>query len=352
MKGMKPCNDEEARSQTLARLAPQDNFLLKQPSYSLRKTALAVKKFLEYRIPSPGEGCHPALLGKANLGVLAGLTPDQVADYIRQSIPNGKRHIPDREIQVAVDKAFADAGKKTGHAYTKTMPAVKNGSVALRRIIEKARYHNEAELSGMSEIRIDWLPEEDAAHFIESLFPSNVLLFIGDRHEKGIIGRNIRTAAEWIKFFRNGHKAGPFIIINPLSGELAPTRTGDKTTYRGDLCIQSYLHCLAEFDNLSREDQFAFWSVVKLPIKALVDTGGKSVHAWLDVTKLAEVSTADDWDRHIKKRLYNEILIPMGVDRACKNPARLSRLPGCFRTEKGKMQQLLWLSPEGRQVAQ
>jgi hypothetical protein len=107
---------------------------------------------------------------------------------------------------------------------------------------------------------------------------------------------------------------------------------------------------MAEFDGLCREDQIRFWSAVKLPIVALIDSGGKSIHAWLDVQKLAKVETPEQWQSEIKGRLYDRILTPLGVDSACSNPARLSRLPGYFRSEKQAWQRLLWLSPEGRPV--
>jgi hypothetical protein len=85
---------------------------------------------------------------------------------------------------------------------------------------------------------------------------------------------------------------------------------------------------------------------------ALIDSAGKSIHAWLDVQKLAPVSTSEEWEKNIKNRLYDRLLTPLGVDGACSNPARLLRLPGHFREEKGKYQRLLWLSPEGRPICQ
>jgi hypothetical protein len=107
---------------------------------------------------------------------------------------------------------------------------------------------------------------------------------------------------------------------------------------------------MAEFDTLSREDQIRFWSAVKLPIVALIDSGRRSIHAWIDVQKLATVETSDQWETEIKGRLYDRLLTPLGVDGACSNPARLSRLPGHYREEKQAWQRLLWLSPEGRSI--
>ena len=99
----------------------------------------------------------------------------------------------------------------------------------------------------------------------------------------GVLGQNIRTASEWIAFFEAGGTAGPYIIVNPLSGEAAPKKDGDGDTYRGDGNVKTFRHCLVEFDNLTREDQIRFWSAAKLPVLALIDSGGKSIHAWLDV---------------------------------------------------------------------
>ncbi len=190
----------------------------------------------------------------------------------------------------------------------------------------------------------------DAILLLETLYNRTDLLFIGERVQPGIIGDTIRTTGEWITFLQDGGKTGPHIILNPLTGTPTVKKTGDGETYRGDGNISSYRFCMAEFDTLSRENQIKFWSGVKLPLVCLIDSGGKSIHAWLDVQKLAKVETSEDWQREIKTRLYDQILTPMGVDSQCSNPARLSRLPGHFRTEKQAWQRLLWLSPEGRPV--
>jgi len=68
------------------------------------------------------------------------------------------------------------------------------------------------------------------------------------------------------------------------------------------------------------------------------------------VSKLVRVETLEQWQAQIKTRLYDRILTPLGIDGACSNPARLSRLPGHFRSEKGAWQRLLWLSAEGRPI--
>jgi hypothetical protein len=186
----------------------------------------------------------------------------------------------------------------------------------------------------------------DAILILKTLFKPDEKVFIGDRHNTD----TIRPVGEWINDLNNGGTTVPFIIINPLNGIPAPTKSGDKTTLRGDANVATYRYCMAEFDTLSREDQIRFWAAVKLPIVCLIDSGGKSIHAWIDVQKLATVETLEQWQTEIKNRLYDQILIPLGVDAACSNPARLSRLPGHYREEKQAWQRLLWLSPEGRSI--
>jgi len=190
----------------------------------------------------------------------------------------------------------------------------------------------------------------DAILLLETIYKKTDLLWMGERHQAGNIGDTIRSVSDWITYFHNGAKTAPHIILNPLTGAPAPTKTGDKTTLRGDGNIAAYRFCLAELDNLSREDQIRFWSAVKLPIVCLIDSGGKSIHAWLQVSKLATVTSSEQWSAEIKGRLYDRILTPLGVDAACFTPARLSRLPGHYRTEKGAWQRLLWLSAEGRPI--
>jgi hypothetical protein len=300
------------------------------------------------KMPRPGEGRHFELLAIANVGIMAGCTPEQIHDDIRQAV-NGNP-IPDGEIRSAIQKASFDH-KADGSNYRlppRPAPIIKDGQSALRRIITQGSISDDADLWDASPFRLNDPLEKDPGILLTVLFDPAELIFIGDRLDSGVIGRNIRPAAAWVNFFKNGGKAGPFIIINPLSGHPAPKKSGEGDSLRCDGNVKTFRHCLVEFDTLSREDQIRFWSAVKLPILALIDTGGKSVHAWLDVQKLSNVSNTDQWDQTIKIGLYEKALIPLGVDRACCNPSRLSRLPGCLRDEK--YQRLLWLSPTGREV--
>jgi hypothetical protein len=219
---------------------------------------------------------------------------------------------------------------------------IKDGAATLRRIIEQSNIHEEVDLWEMSPIRIDWPPENDTVLFLSVMFEPLDFLFIGEHLEPGIIGRNIRTAKDWIDYFQTGGKTAPFIIVNPLTGVAAPKKTGDGESFRGDGNIKSFRYCLVEFDNLTREEQIRFWTskeVRELPIAALVDSGGKSIHGWI---RTSNINSLNDWQREIRGKLYEQGLIPLGVDSACSNPSRLSRLPGHLRDNN--YQRILWLN--------
>lgn len=301
-------------------------------------------------IPPPGGGCHPSLLSVANLGALAGIEPEQIHEDIRQAIPYGRRQIPDKEISDAIQKALQDHRGGTFIPRPRPKPAIRDGKAALQKIIDQGSILDEADLWEASPLRLWEYPQDDPVLLLDTLFEPADLVWIGERYEPGIPCKTIKTAESWIDYFRNGGATAPHIIINPLNGTPAPTKSGDKNSLRGDGNAAAFRYCLVEFDTLSREDQIRFWSAVKLPIIALTDSGGKSIHAWLDVQKLAIINTSEQWLSGVKGHLYDRILTPLGVDGACSNPARLSRLPGYYRAEKQKYQRLLWLSPEGRSI--
>ncbi|MDO9527957.1 MAG: hypothetical protein Q7J27_02225, partial [Syntrophales bacterium] len=226
---------------------------------------------------------------------------------------------------------------------------VDNGKRALKQIISQSIYSDE-DIWESSPIRLLDDPGRDPILFLKTRYEPDDYIFIGEHDQPGVQGLTIRFRDEWIDYWGNGGKTAPFIIINPLTGKEGFTK-GGKPSLRCDNTVKTYLNYLAEFDNISMIEQLKFWSSAKLPVVALIHSGGKSIHAWIDVQKRAKVECAEDWQTHIRGYLHDRLLAPLGVDAACSNPARLSRLPGHYREEKGQYQRLLWLSAEGRHIS-
>jgi hypothetical protein len=111
--------------------------------------------------------------------------------------------------------------------------------------------------------------------------------------------------------------AGAWIRLNPVSGE------GCKNSD-----IVEFRHALIESDSLPKDLQLRKIRDLNLPCAAIVDSAGKSIHA------VVRIDAGND------ERLYRERVAEMHsflesrgfpIDKACKNPSRLSRMAGVDR---------------------
>ena len=301
---------------------------------------------------SGGGGCHPALLGCASMGVRAGIHADQICEDLRQCV-HGTRTVSDREIAEAVAKAMidSDSPRRTQRTARHTVPGVVfDGTAALRNLVSAGHGFGEADVTDRSPVRIDWPPEEDAARVLEALYTPEEQLFIGPSRGRARIGCEVRPVGKWLRHFSEAGPVAtaPHIIPNPLTGTPASLANGTGQTVRGDACVARFRFAVVEFDGLSREDQLAFWYAAEMPVVALIDSGGKSIHGWV---RVCDVAQAEVWERVVEQHLFGCLLQPLGVDGACKNESRLSRLPGHLRKETGRWQRILYLAPEGKAVA-
>lgn len=125
-------------------------------------------------------------------------------------------------------------------------------------------------------------------------------------------------------------EAGAWVRFNPLNGQ--GVRNSDVADFR---------YALVESDSLPKDRQLALVRALELPCAAVVDSGGKSVHAIVrvDARDYAEYRQRVD-------QLY-EVCRRNGLepDPQNKNPSRLSRMPGARR---GDAQQRLLSGPCGR----
>ena len=282
---------------------------------------------------------YAALKAKA-----AGIPAEQAHGDIQSAMP----HKPHSEVTRAVRRAYA-----LGDEYHPPAPRIPRNEKAVPEPFWaecRRKYPETADPMEMlwesSPRRIDWDPTEDPLYLLRALYRPDEWLFIGDRNQPGIVGDTLRTAGEWYHYIRRGGVLGPFWLMNPLSGQPAPYAGGaDGCTLRGDGCVASHRFVLCEFDGRTHDEQAAFWLNARLPVVAVIDSGGKSLHGWLRV----DCADADAWQREIKDDLYPRLLEPFGADRQCKNAARLSRTPGVMRGDN--WQRLLYLNPEAGKVA-
>ena len=288
--------------------------------------------------PPAGSGVHSHLMAVANLAAIAGLPPAEVEARIIQTMPRPPS--PGSEVASAIRKAYAE--HKPGAPYApRTIAPAKPKALPLTReqFIRKGDGADEAAWWEASPYRIDWEPgPRDALALLGALYAPDEFLFIGERY-----GAEVATAGDWMRRIEAGEPVPPHFIPNPLTGREHPLPDG-KLSRRGDSAVAAFRYAVAEFDTMSKAEQLAFWWGFRTaPIVALIDSGGKSVHAILKV----DAPSREAWERDIEGKLFPSVLCPLGCDPACRNEARLSRLPGHYRREKNSFQRLLYLNPKG-----
>lgn len=180
-------------------------------------------------------------------------------------------------------------------------------------------------------------PQAELEHYLKAVFKSGESCnFVVKSYEKDgkylPIGRGVvRNVGELLadisKYDELSYavgdydpKAGAWIRFNPVKGEGCKNED-----------IVEYRHVLVESDTLPIDDQIALIRRLNLPCAAIVNSGGKSVHA------IVKVDAGDNYNLYRERVSYLFGVLERNgfiVDKACKNPSRLSRMPGVVRGDR------------------
>ena len=187
----------------------------------------------------------------------------------------------------------------------------------------------------------DFDPVKQITTFLELLFePDEYVGYVTEVYEHdGVLsptrGAYDRTAGQLIEALNRcggdigavlgdyNKQAGAWVRVNPLDGK------GVK-----DENVADYRYVLIESDSLPVERQNALMRELELPVVTLTYTGGKSLHAIVRV----EAKDRDEYRRRVAYIFDVCRKNGLDIDKACKNPSRLSRLPGF---ERGDNKQFL-----------
>ena len=371
--------------------------LFKQASRSIsRSRAYYEAKFQAAlkKIPAPGYGlgCHQSLLGVASLGILAWHTDDEIFVKTRVAIPEGRRVVGDKDIWDAIKRAKLDtvpAGSPPSmRPSVKIMRRKKLSEAEAARVRKHVLSYSNGPVNLDSEefrrahgFRLDPQPMAPLypnaftmLQLIQELFGGNDLLYIGP--EKMVNGGidNIRSAEEWLDFFREQQQAildrvgntdwnsstpsafllnlgmrYSHIVPNPVLGYSGKT-TGGTPSLRCDDSVCRFNYAIIDFDKFGLGKQGKIFhclcEAMDLRICAVVYTGGKGYHA---LVRINDVDSLDVWNRKVRDGLF-PTFEALGVDPACANPSRGFRLPGVYRWETGRWQRLVFVSKEGVKI--
>ena len=304
------------------------------------RNAHAAERYAEEirRCPHSGSGVHSWMMTTANLAAIAGIPAMEAEAEIIRAMTRPPS--PSSEVSAAIRKAYAEFAPGTDYAPRRySAPKPKPLPQTAQKFIQRGDGAEESDWWEASPIRIDWEPgPQDALALLRTLYAPGEFVFCGERY-----GAEVKTAGDWMGWIEKGSPVPPHWIPNPLTGDEHPTGSGTLSR-RGDSAVASFRFAVAEFDGLSKPAQLAFWWGFRTaPIVALIDSGGKSIHAWLRV----DCPDRATWERDVEQVLFGKVLIPLGCDPACRNESRLSRMPGHFRREHNAWQRLLYLDPKG-----
>jgi len=364
--------------------------------YNLQK----LNKKLRFRtalndLPERGEGLHGAILGVCNLGVQAGMSEDELYEEISAMDRDFKPHEIEDAIQTAMNSKDWEPGDSEGSSAsgTRLSRAVCMSSLAAagkllaEDPVRAAKLKEHLIQAGGGELD-PFGPEVRAAsnplppivpaieHLAGSEFCSGMLsllnvayfpddiLYIGNRYESKEKQReHIKSAANWIDFISDKFDSirrkplpgtqmrmlmnlGAFhssFCINPLTGE-----ADENGSFRSSGCVKEFRYLLFESDNNPLNQQIPLLAGLELPVVAMTFSGSKSIHGLVRVDKIpgiGAINSLQEWKKNVGDLF--KFLVPLGFDGATKDPVRLSRLPGSWRPDKQKFQQLLFLNPDG-----
>jgi len=127
---------------------------------------------------------------------------------------------------------------------------------------------------------------------------------------------------------------GSYFAVNPFKSGEGKDYDDEESQNKGRLIsnVSRFLYTMVEFDSIPREEQLARFRRSGLPIKCLIDTGGKSIHA------IVIVNAADLQEYQARVQQIRQF-IGQGADESTKDSVRFSRLPSCRNGES--MQRLI-----------
>ena len=310
----------------------------------------------EMASPAPPGGRHAQMVKVAVPLVGNGLQPQAVFAQLRSMYGSD---VPDSEIAGVIRWASEKHFSPCHPRYFGSVPARKTSAAAVSPVERIKKFLRGSNVEGMTfddlEVelweRSPWRPLEDwridpIMFFAGSYHAGEKINIVTDYSieldEQGKekakprgCGRTLKRD-DWMRETRDHRtpesKAGAWIRMNPTDGR----GISDKN-------MTGFRFVLIEFDHVALDLQIALLVKLKLPVAAILTSGGRSIHAWLrlDAKNGTEYS-------HIVGALFAK-LAPFGVCLSNKNPSRLSRLPGALRvigaSDDGR-QRLLFFHPD------
>jgi len=232
----------------------------------------------------------------------------------------------ERDCRVTLDTA--DGYAPTVHCFHNSCKTViDETNHRLRSEIGKANWWREHAGSGHP-IRTADLGDPFAT-FLKACFEADDIVSIApgmlpDGETKAIPehgGVNVYTRDQWLE--RAEKKGGIARLFSTTNGVYVRINPVSKKSNGRDKDVTRFRHTLIESDTLPKAEQERILRESGLPIAALIDSGGHSIHAWVRVD-----ATGYQQYHERRERIWKALPTHFTIDGQNKNPSRFSRCPG------------------------
>ena len=282
--------------------------------------------------PASGQGCHGWMFGAAHALVANQYDNEFIDNWITHHL---QRDPQPREIADTVAKVRAEA-----EGLIEPQP-----KVSLKREKDEDRLTAltaEGPLS-VEEFRqsspVD--PTTVTTHaFLSALYGDRHNLIFTEQQSQGLTVWNKNLPEKATAAAVTNNTEGAWIMVNPVTGAYKSIERIGKRSRRAEENLVAYEYILVESDSVDMELWLRVLTKLDLPIVSVTTSGSKSAHA------LVRVGQKDRDGYLLKASEIADLVVPLGADPAAMSAVRLTRVPGCVRSDTGKAQELIWFNPE------
>jgi hypothetical protein len=143
------------------------------------------------------------------------------------------------------------------------------------------------------------------------------------------------------EFARTYWPDGTWFLCNPVDGLSHINQRLQRYSRRSMEAVTSWRYAVLECDHEPKETWLPVWLKIlvqlPLPIVAVTDSAGRSVHALVRV----DAASKEAWDNYKCSMLRR--VVQLGADDGALSAVRLTRLPNTYRGDR--CQELLYLNP-------
>ena len=303
--------------------------------------------------PAAGTGVNDWLFSTAGLLWKHLSDPDEIADLLIRFSANCGRVVTKGEIDRAIRRS-SQAERPSSQKHSKAASRHATHTVPINKIqFEPTKLAELAAKGPKTSNWRHWLWERSplrpdihtGVSFLRKIFREGetALVFDNMRSAKPSVSAQIKPSLHELpdRITDNPSGVGSWFLSNPVDGEWHPNpRDGGKMSCRSEEAVTAFRYAVLESDQARPDHWFSFLVQLPMPITAIYTSGGRSIHTLLRV----DAVTKAQWDEQIVP--FKSLLKPLGADAAAMTAVRLTRLPGCWRREKGGFQKLLYLNPD------